>query len=96
MKTYGGSRGTTPPFLTSVIDGGEYLASRPSHFTRRDPLNKRLGGFQSQSGCCEEKNLLPLTGIEPWPSIPHPVATAKIYKHVKELSLRYVTFIGNV
>jgi hypothetical protein len=35
------------------------------------PLNRRLGGLQSQSGCYgEEKNLFHLTGTKPWPSSP--------------------------
>jgi hypothetical protein len=36
------------------------------------PLNRRLHGPQSWSGRCEEKNLLPLPEIEPWPSSPCP------------------------
>jgi hypothetical protein len=39
------------------------------------PLGRRVGGPQSWSGRCEvEKNLLPLSGIEPRPSSPYPVA----------------------
>jgi len=35
----------------------------------QDPLNSRLGGIQSHSGHCgEEKNLLPVLGIEHRPS----------------------------
>jgi hypothetical protein len=58
-------------FLTSALD--EASASRPGRFTPRGkrpqcPLDKRLGGLQSQSGRCGvEKNLLPLPGIEPRP-----------------------------
>jgi hypothetical protein len=33
METYGGSGGIAPPLLTSALDGGEKLASRPSLFT---------------------------------------------------------------
>jgi hypothetical protein len=32
MKTYGGSRGIAPPFLTSALDWGEWSASRPDRF----------------------------------------------------------------
>jgi hypothetical protein len=40
----------------------------------RYSFDKRLGGNQSWSGHCEgEKNLFPLLGIEPSPSIPYPV-----------------------
>jgi hypothetical protein len=31
-----GSRDIAPPFLTSVLDGGEWSASHPSHFTPGD------------------------------------------------------------
>jgi hypothetical protein len=30
MKTYGGSGGIAPPFLTLALDGGEWSASCPS------------------------------------------------------------------
>jgi hypothetical protein len=37
-------------------------------------LAGRLGGLQSESGCCGiEKNLLPLPGIEPQPSSPESI-----------------------
>jgi hypothetical protein len=55
-------------FLTSALNAG---ASRPSRFTSgetaaRYPLDRRLGGPQSQSGPREEEaNILPLPGIEP-------------------------------
>jgi hypothetical protein len=29
MKTYGGSGGIAPPFLTLALDGGEWLAAVP-------------------------------------------------------------------
>jgi hypothetical protein len=32
MKTYGGSGGIAPPFLTSELVGGEWSASRPGRF----------------------------------------------------------------
>jgi len=38
------------PFLTSTPDGGERSTSSLGYFYRRYPLNRRLGGFQSQSG----------------------------------------------
>jgi hypothetical protein len=35
------------------------------------PLSKRLGKPQNQTGRFgEEKNILPVTGLEPWPSMP--------------------------
>jgi hypothetical protein len=54
--------------LTSALDGGEWSASRPGRFTPREraPLDRRLGGPQSRSGCGgEEKNSDPPPGIEP-------------------------------
>jgi hypothetical protein len=39
MKTYGGSGGRAPPFLTRALDEGEWSASRPSRFTPgKEPL----------------------------------------------------------
>jgi hypothetical protein len=41
----------------------------PSGKSHWYPLDRRMGGPQSQSGCCGgNKNLLPLPGIEPRPS----------------------------
>jgi len=49
-------------FLISALDGGEWSASRPSHFTPgRSPrysLDRRLSGPQSRFSCGgEEKNI---------------------------------------
>jgi hypothetical protein len=35
-----GSGGIAPPFLTSALNGGEWSASRPCHFT---PVDRALG-----------------------------------------------------
>jgi hypothetical protein len=44
------------------------LSLYPREKSHRYQLDKRLGGSQTQSGHCgEEKNLLPLLGIEPPP-----------------------------
>jgi hypothetical protein len=65
MKAHGGSGGTPPPFLTLALDGSEWSASYPSHFTPQGncphyPLDRRLGGPLSWSGHCgEKKNLVP-------------------------------------
>jgi hypothetical protein len=43
-----GSGGVTPPFLTSVLDGGEWSASRPGRFTsaERSPVpNEQEAGW---------------------------------------------------
>jgi hypothetical protein len=65
MKTSGGM---AAPFLTSALDGGEWLATCFSRFSpgeRALTPDRRLGGPQRRSGRCEEKNLLPLPGIQP-------------------------------
>jgi hypothetical protein len=55
--------------LTSALDGGEWLTSRPGRFTPQEnspwyPLDRRLGGPQSRSGGGgEEKNSQPPPGM---------------------------------
>jgi hypothetical protein len=55
--------------LASALDGGEWSATRPCCFTPGGechwyPLDRRLGGPQSRSGCCgEEKNLALLVSV---------------------------------
>jgi hypothetical protein len=41
------SGGTAPPFLTSALDGGEWLTSGPGHFTpeERDPSTHWAEGW---------------------------------------------------
>jgi hypothetical protein len=56
-------------FLTSALDTGQWLTSRPDRFAPgkepQYPLNWRLNGPQNQSGRFEEKkNYLPLWGLE--------------------------------
>jgi hypothetical protein len=43
MKTYGGVEIQPHAFLTSALDGGEWLASRPGHFTPRETAPVRIG-----------------------------------------------------
>jgi hypothetical protein len=58
-------------FLTSLLDGGEWSASRPGRFTLQGKspwyqLDRRLGGPQSRSGRGgEKKHSQPLPGLEP-------------------------------
>jgi hypothetical protein len=58
--------------LTSVLDGGEWSASRPGRITPQGKSScytsdRRLGGPQSRSGRGgEEKNSQPTPGIEPY------------------------------
>jgi hypothetical protein len=55
-------RGGSTHSLTSALDGGEWLTSRPGRFTPREkspwyPLDRRLGGHKNRSGRGgEEKN----------------------------------------
>jgi hypothetical protein len=69
------------------LDGGEWSASRPGHFTQGEtappyPLDRRMGGIQSRSGRCGwEKNLLRLPGIEPQFSSHYP-AMSMIKLHI--------------
>jgi hypothetical protein len=58
MKVYWGNGGIVALIfsLTSALNGGEWSASHPGRFTPGKepwhPLDRRLGGFQSRSGCC--------------------------------------------
>jgi hypothetical protein len=58
-----GNGGTAPPFLILALDGGEWSASRLGR-------DRRLVGPRSRSGRYGEEKILPLMGIEPWPSSP--------------------------
>jgi hypothetical protein len=71
MKAYWESGGIAPQILNLGTNGGEWSASRSSHFTPKgkdpwNPLDRRLGGPQSWSGHSgEEKNSQPLPGFKP-------------------------------
>jgi hypothetical protein len=65
-----GSGSIASPFLTKALDGGEWLASRPGHFTFIEtplyPLDKRLREPKSRSERCGEvKHFLSILDIEP-------------------------------
>jgi hypothetical protein len=63
--------------LTSALAGGEWLASRPSHFILRYPLNRRYVGPQNRSELYgEEKNLAPTGTRTPMPRPPNPYPVA--------------------
>jgi hypothetical protein len=63
MKANGGVEVYIHIFLTSVLAGGEWSASR---FGPQYPFDRRLGGPLSRFGWYkEEKYLLPLPSIEP-------------------------------
>jgi hypothetical protein len=79
VKTYRGRRRLAPLILNLGTRWSEWLVNftpRPLYNRERTPqyrLNVRLGGPQSRSGHYgEEKNLLALSGFEPW--IVQPVA----------------------
>ena len=71
LRAYKGNRGIGQfIFLTSAVDGGEWLTSRPGRFTPgrdpRYPLKTRLGGPQRRSEHFPgEEDLLPVPEIEP-------------------------------
>jgi len=53
--------------LTSVLDGGEWSGSCPGSWY---PLDRRLSGPQSQSGCGGKEKTTALLGIKPKLSSP--------------------------
>jgi hypothetical protein len=77
-----GNGGIAPPFPTSALDGGEWPSFTPRPLyprgkSPRYPLDRRLGGPQSRSGCCGvERNLLPL----PESNSGRPVRSPSLYR----------------
>jgi len=74
MKTYWGwGGGILHSFITLALDVECSISPWPLHPHEKNlqyPLNKRLGGPQSQSGYFgEKKSLLPLPGIKTTSSI---------------------------
>jgi hypothetical protein len=76
-----GKRDIASSFLTSSLDGGERLASRPSRFTPRRnsipyPLDRRLNGPQRRCGRYEEeKNIINLPGNPISSNLAHSLVT---------------------
>jgi hypothetical protein len=64
METYGGMDVQIHVFLTSVLIGEEWLASRPGRFTSGKEhwflLERRLGGSLNRSGRRREEKILAL------------------------------------
>jgi hypothetical protein len=79
-----GSGGIAPPFLTSTLDGGEWLASRSSHFTpgEKAPGTHRIGGWVGpRTGLddVERRKTLPLPGLELRP-LGRPACSQSLYR----------------
>jgi hypothetical protein len=78
MKAHGGVDVLIHTFLTSALVAGEWSASRPGRFTPggnspRYPLDRRLGGPQSQYGLHGKEKFLDPTGTRtPTPSSSSP------------------------
>jgi hypothetical protein len=74
------SCGIATPFLTSALGGGEWSASRLSHFIRREraPCTHRIGGWVDPRTSLDTgvvKNLLPLLRIPG-----HPVGSPSLHR----------------
>jgi hypothetical protein len=66
MKTYGGVESMAPPFFTSALVGGEWLASCPGRLTpppeERAPGTHWIGGSVGPRACLdavEKRKILP-------------------------------------
>jgi hypothetical protein len=80
----GGSGGIAPPFLTSALDGGEWSASRPCHFTpgERAPGTHCIGGWVGpRTGLddVERRKILPPPGLELRP-LGRPARSQSLYR----------------
>lgn len=62
MKTDGGSGGIAPRIFASALDGSKWTDVCP---LPRYPPDRSLGWPRSQTGHCEETNILSVSGIEP-------------------------------
>jgi hypothetical protein len=67
MKAYRGVVAQYHTFLSSALDGGEWSASCPGHFTprgncRRYPLDGMLGGLRAGLDAVEKINSLAFAG----------------------------------
>jgi hypothetical protein len=75
MKTSAESVGTAPLLLTLALDGGEWPASCPSHFTPSEiaPGTHWTGGRvgpRAGMDVMEKRKILPQQRIKPWLSSP--------------------------
>jgi hypothetical protein len=75
MKTWG-SGGIVPCILILALDGSEWSASLPDHFTPREraPITNWIGGWMGPRASLDKvvkrKESLPLPGIKLWSIIP--------------------------
>jgi hypothetical protein len=89
---------TAPSFLISALDGGEWQASRPSHFTPEErpwrPLYRRLSAPQSRSGRRGvEKNRFSLLRIEPQPqTVAIPLYYNRVQRSIETLCFNKLYF----
>jgi hypothetical protein len=67
MQAYRGSSVWLDSFLTTVLDGGEWLTSRPGHFNRGGKKKHFVRGWVGPRASLDglEKTLLSLLGFEP-------------------------------
>jgi hypothetical protein len=84
MKTYEGVEIQIHVFLTSVLVGSEWSASRPGRFTPREraPSNQWIGDWMGpRTGLddVEKRKILPLQGLELW-TIGHSARSQSLYR----------------
>jgi hypothetical protein len=101
MHTYGGMEVWLQTFLTLTPSGGEWLSSCPVHFTPEEtiqyPLDRRLGGPQSQSGHGDELKNAALQRINMW-SFSHSLTTILTElsqlsaPHSRPMHIKHITF----
>jgi hypothetical protein len=61
------------------------------------PLDRRLGGPESWSGCCGvEKTFLSLPGIEPQPSSLYPVTILTHWEKVEKIEVQTIMYHMNL
>jgi len=95
MKMYWGVEVQHHTFLTLVLEGGEWLSFTTQLLHPWYPLDRWLGGPQSQSWSSEEKNSQPLPGIKP-PNPDHPASSQSLYWMSYPGSKMYLFFTQDI
>jgi hypothetical protein len=87
MKTYGGSGGIGPPFLTSELYGGEWSASSPDRFTPGDRAlgTHWIGGWVDPRAGLDTEDRIKMS-LYPQSNSLHPVSYNKIRLCVHNIS----------